>query len=118
VRAFDGDIDEYARLVLAKTRSEEPKREQQAAPGNAAQKDAPKRRDVGQMRRKLAAAEEKVEKLTQLLARVDDALLAPDAFSRNPQEAAKLAAQREELARTLAVAEEQWLELASEAEAK
>jgi ATP-binding cassette subfamily F protein 3 len=118
VRAFDGDMDEYARLVLAKTKSEEPKREPQAPAGDAAQKDAPKRRDAGQMRRKLAAAEEKVEKLTQLLARVDDALLAPDAFSRNPQEAAKLAAQREELARTLAVAEEQWLELASEAEAK
>jgi ATP-binding cassette, subfamily F, member 3 len=118
VRPFDGDMDEYARLVLSKTRGEEPKREPAAAPADVGPREAPKRRDAGQMRRKLAAAEEKVEKFTQLLARVDEALAAPDAFSRNPQEAAKLASQREELARALASAEEQWLELASEAEAK
>ena len=109
VRAFDGDIDDYARLVLSRTRDEEPKRAPSA-------QEAPKRRDAGQSRRRLAAAEEKVEKFTQLLARVDEALAAPDAFSRNPQEAARLAAQREELAQALAVAEEQWLELAAEAE--
>ncbi len=112
VRAFDGDMDDYARLVLSKTRDEAPKRETTQAPAA----EAPRRRDAGHMRRKLAAAEEKVEKLTGLLARVDAALTAPDAFTRNPQEAAKLAAQREELARALAAAEEQWLELASEAE--
>ncbi len=111
VRAFDGDIDDYARLVLSRTRDEEPKR----APSALAQ-EAPKRRDAGQSSRKLAAAEEKIEKFTQLLARVDEALAAPDAFSRNPQEAARLAAQREELAQALAAAEEQWLELAAEAE--
>jgi ATP-binding cassette subfamily F protein 3 len=80
------------------------------------QREAPKRRDAGFIRRKLAAAEEKVEKFTQLLARVDEALAAPEAFARNPQEAARLATQREELARALAVAEEQWLEIAAEAE--
>ncbi|MEF3365124.1 ABC-F family ATP-binding cassette domain-containing protein [Methylocystis sp. 9N] len=111
VRAFDGDMDDYARLVLSKRRPEEVKR----AP-SAPAPEAPKRRDAGQTRRKLAAAEEKMEKFTQLLARVDAALAAPDAFSRNPQEAARLAAQREELAHALAAAEEQWLELAAEAE--
>jgi ATP-binding cassette subfamily F protein 3 len=111
VCAFDGDIDDFARLVLSRTRDEEPKR----APSAPAQ-EAPKRRDAGQSRRRLAAAEEKVEKFTQLLARVDEALAAPDAFSRNPHEAARLAAQREELAQALAAAEEQWLELAAEAE--
>ncbi|MBM3624425.1 MAG: ABC transporter ATP-binding protein, partial [Alphaproteobacteria bacterium] len=79
--------------------------------------EAPKRRDAGQARRKLAVAEERIEKFTQLLARVDEALAAPDAFARNPQEAARLASQREELAVALAVAEEQWLELAADAEA-
>jgi ATP-binding cassette subfamily F protein 3 len=68
------------------------------------------------MRRALAAAEEKVEKLTTLLGRVDAALASPEAFTRNPPEAARLAAQRDELAQALAVAEEQWLALAAEAE--
>jgi ATP-binding cassette subfamily F protein 3 len=121
VRAFDGDMDDYARLVLSKSRDDEPKRAfatpaQEAAEQGAAKQQAPRRRDAGQARRKLAAAEERVEKFTQLLARVDEALAAPDAFARNPQEAARLASQREELARALAAAEEQWLELAAEAE--
>ena len=83
----------------------------------AAKQQAPRRRDAGQARRKLAAAEARVEKFTQLIARVDEALAAPDAFARNPQEAARLASQREELAQALAAAEEQWLEFAAEAEA-
>jgi ATP-binding cassette subfamily F protein 3 len=111
VRPFDGDMDDYARVVLSKTKGEEP-RPAPAAPSP----EAPRRRDAGQIRRKLAAAEDKVEKFTGLLARVDEALAAPDAFVRNPQEAAKLAAQREDLAKALAAAEEQWLELASEAD--
>jgi ATP-binding cassette, subfamily F, member 3 len=114
VKPFDGDMDDYARLVLSKSKSDEPKREPASAPHAAT--EPPKRRDAGFYRRKLAAAEEKVEKFTVLLARVDEALAAPDAFSRNPQEAAKLAAQREELAKALSIAEEQWFELASEAE--
>ncbi len=114
VRAYDGDMDDYAKLVLSKTRGEEPKRP--ATAPAAAPPAPPKRRDAGQMRRALAAAEEKVEKLTTLLARVDAALASPEAFTRNPPEAARLAAQRDELAQALAVAEEQWLALAAEAE--
>jgi ATP-binding cassette, subfamily F, member 3 len=112
VKAFDGDVDEYAKLVLSRTKPEEPKRPAAVSPAP----DAPKRRDAGFYRRKLAEAEGKVEKFTELLARVDAALTAPDAFMRNPQEAAKLAAQRDDLAKALALAEEQWLELAAEAE--
>jgi ATP-binding cassette subfamily F protein 3 len=115
VRAYDGDMDDYAKLVLSKTRSDEPKRPA-TEPAAAAPPAAPKRRDAGQMRRALAAAEEKVEKLTTLLGRVDAALASPEAFTRNPPEAARLAAQRDELAQALAVAEEQWLALAAEAE--
>jgi ATP-binding cassette subfamily F protein 3 len=114
VRAYDGDMDDYAKLVLSKTRSDEPKRP--ANEPTAAPPAAPKRRDAGQMRRALAAAEEKVEKLTTLLGRVDAALASPEAFTRNPPEAARLAAQRDELAQALAAAEEQWLALAAEAE--
>jgi ATP-binding cassette, subfamily F, member 3 len=115
VRVFDGDVDDYARHVLSKTRGEEPRAP--AAPAEASVEKPPAgkgRRDPGFARRQLASAEEKVEKFTKLLARVDAALAAPDAFSRNRDEAARLAAQREELAKALAGAEEQWLELAAE----
>jgi ATP-binding cassette subfamily F protein 3 len=116
VRVFDGDVDDYARHVLSKTRGEE-LRASAPAPADASVEKPPAgkgRRDPGFARRQLASAEEKVEKFTKLLARVDAALAAPDAFSRNRDEAARLAAQREELAKALAGAEEQWLELAAE----
>jgi ATP-binding cassette subfamily F protein 3 len=115
VRVFDGDVDDYARHVLSKTRGEEPRAPAAPAEANVEKPPAGKgRRDPGFTRRQLASAEEKVEKFTKLLARVDAALAAPDAFSRNRDEAARLAAQREELAKALAGAEEQWLELAAE----
>ena len=90
MRVFDGDMDDYARLVLSKSRGEEPKRAPVSPAQEGSKQEAPKRRDAGQARRKLAAAEERVEKFAQLLARVDEALAAPDAFARNPQEAARL----------------------------
>ena len=119
VRAFDGDIDDYARLVLSKSRREEKEEREQTKVAGAVSpqpQDKPNRarRDAGQIRRKLTVAEERVEKYAGLLARVDATLADPQAFSRNPQEAARLAQQREELARALVSAEEQWLELASE----
>jgi len=114
VKAFEGDMDDYAKLVLSKARGPEEPRRKEEAP--AAAPLVPKRKDAGQLRRALAAAEEKVEKFTGLLARVDEALAAPDAFLRNPQEAGRLASQREDLARALALAEEQWLIAASESE--
>jgi ATP-binding cassette subfamily F protein 3 len=120
VRAFDGDIDDYARLVLSKSRREADDRGESAGPADSSPRQeratAKMRRDPGQTRRKLTEAEEKVEKFSMLLARVDATLADPQAFSRNPQEAARLAKQREELARALANAEEKWLELASENE--
>lgn len=55
-----------------------------------------------------------MKKLGELLARVDAALADPDAFSRNPQEANRLAQQRADLATALAEAEDQWLALSDE----
>jgi len=113
VKPFDGDVDDYARHVLAAKRVEEKPAVRAEAPA-----EKPKGRvDAGMLRRKLAAAEEKVEKLSALLARVDAALADPDAFSRKPQEAAQLAAQRADLQKALAAAEEQWLEIAAEKQA-
>jgi ATP-binding cassette subfamily F protein 3 len=119
VRVFDGDVDDYARHVLSKTRGEEPRAPAAIAVEASVEKPpaGAARRDPGFARRQLASAEERVEKFTKLLARVDAALTAPDAFSRNRDEAARLAAQRDDLAKALAGAEQQWLELAAEQDA-
>jgi ATP-binding cassette subfamily F protein 3 len=123
VRAFDGDMDDYARLVLSKSRRAGRGQEElkAAAPAGSQRQETvsssckPKR-DAGSARRRLTAAEQRVEKFTGLLSRIDAALADPQAFSRNRDEAARLAQQREDLVKALASAEEQWLELASEVE--
>jgi ATP-binding cassette subfamily F protein 3 len=119
VRAFDGDVDDYARYVLARAdagraaaRSREPSERIEEKPRGGGKA----KRDNGAARRRLASAEERVAKFSELLARVDAALADPQMFSRNPQEAGRLAQQRAELARALESAEEQWLLLAAEAE--
>jgi ATP-binding cassette subfamily F protein 3 len=122
VRAFDGDVDDYAKQVLGRANGEKARdkenRERESRDDDASADKArvKGRRDAGQARRKLAAAEERMKKLGELLARVDSALADPAAFARNPQEANRLAKQRAELADALAEAEEQWLTLADEAE--
>jgi ATP-binding cassette subfamily F protein 3 len=119
VRAFDGDVDDYARYVLARAdagraaaRSREPSERIEEKPRGGGKA----KRDNGAARRRLASAEERVAKFSELLARVDAALADPQMFSRNPQEAGRLAQQRAELALALESAEEQWLLLAAEAE--
>ncbi|ATQ66600.1 MULTISPECIES: ABC-F family ATP-binding cassette domain-containing protein [Methylosinus] len=114
VRAFDGDMDDYARMVLGRAGADARKERetQEEAPEKRAKTP---RKDAGQARRKLAAAEERMQKLGELLARVDAALADPQAYSRNPQETSRLSQQRAELADALAGAEEQWLKLADEA---
>jgi ATP-binding cassette subfamily F protein 3 len=51
-----------------------------------------------------------------LIARIDEALSAPDAFTKDPAKASQLAGQRAELERALAKIEEEWLLLSEEAE--
>jgi ATP-binding cassette subfamily F protein 3 len=112
VQVFDGDMDDYARHVLSAKGIED--RPQARAEAKAEVKRS--RQDPSAARRRLAAAEDKVEKFAALLARVDAALADPQVYARNPEEAARLAAQREELAKALAGAEELWLEIAAEQE--
>ena len=110
VRVFDGDLDDYARQALARAGAEARESPSPEPPRPPAQE--PRAADAGALRRRLAAAEEKVDKLSSLLARVDERLAHPEAFTKNPKQAAQLAAQRSELAEALAAAEEQWLEAA------
>ncbi len=111
VRVFDGDLDDYARQALTRTGAEA-REPSSAEPPRPPLAQGPRASDAGALRRRLAAAEEKVEKLSDLLARVDAKLAHPETFAKNPKEAAQLAAQRSELAEALAAAEELWLETA------
>ena len=119
VQAFDGDMADYRKFVLdsARRNQKESADKKREAPTEARRDAAKARKDAAPLARKVKAAEEKMEKFSGLIARVDLMLSDPRAFERNPAEAAKLSQQRADLERALMAAEEEWLELSAELEA-
>ena len=120
VKNFDGDIDDYRRFVLdrAATEGAAEKRSDDRPTRAAERRDAAKsRRDIAPLKKRIDAVEEKMKKFEDLLARIDAALAAPDAFTKESDKAVSLAQNRAELAKAIAAAEEEWLELTSAYEA-
>ncbi|MEA2759140.1 MAG: ATP-binding cassette, subfamily er 3 [Methylobacteriaceae bacterium] len=114
VAAFDGDLDDYRRLVLDKSGGAE--RQPSGSTSKRADPVQKQERSPALVRKRVAALEEQIGKFENLIARIDTALAEPDAFKREPQKASQLAAQRRDLQQALAAAEEEWLQLSSELE--
>ena len=113
VKEFDGDIDDYTKLVLQSSRGGE----SGARPTKAAEKKQNAVREKrGVSQKKIQALEERIAKFGDLIARIDETLGDGSAFATDPQRATALASQRGELAAALAAAEEEWLALSMEAE--
>jgi ATP-binding cassette subfamily F protein 3 len=117
VQPFDGDMDDYRKLLLGerepaggKARSAGPKltkaEERKAA--------ADRRAQLTPLKRAADDAEKRVTKLQGELAKIEAALNAPDLYTAEPQKALTLTKQRGDLQRQLDAAETAWLE-ASEA---
>jgi ATP-binding cassette subfamily F protein 3 len=114
VAPFEGDIDDYRRLVLEKSGGAE--RQPSRSTGKLADAVQKQERSPASVRKRIAALEEQIGKFENLIARIDKALAQPDAFRREPQKASQLATQRRDLQHALAAAEEEWLQLSNELE--
>jgi ATP-binding cassette subfamily F protein 3 len=132
---FDGDLDDYRRLVLSKSAervsnssagaervNDEAPGRNGAAPARAGRADvrraaAEKRIELAPLRRRVATAEEALARLTAEIARIDAALAEAGLFARDPEKAAALAKARADRTNALAAAEEDWLAASSELEA-
>jgi len=112
VKEFDGDIDDYTKLVLQSSRGADASKPQKTAE----KKQNPAREKRGVSQKKIQALEERIAKFGDLVARIDETLADGSAFATDPQKATALASQRGELAAALAAAEEEWLALSMEAE--
>jgi ATP-binding cassette, subfamily F, member 3 len=119
---FDGDLDDYRRLVLAERGSNgnDARERKDAAPARAGRAEirraaAEKRVELAPLRRRVAEAEKAVSRLTVEIARID-AMLA-ELFGSDPAKAAALAKERAQQASALAAAEEDWLAASAELEA-
>ncbi|HWF75984.1 MAG TPA: ABC-F family ATP-binding cassette domain-containing protein [Caulobacteraceae bacterium] len=113
VSPYDGDMEDYAKLVLDRARAAA--RAPAAKPAAAPPAPSPppvRRAAAGPLKRKLEAAEAALARETMLLAELDETLANPSLYAQDPVETARLTERRSRLAERLTKAEAAWLEAA------
>jgi len=117
VAPYDGDLDDYVRLVLGRDARAAGGRDDAAQASRAEQRRAAaeKRIELQPLKRRIDAAEKAVGALTAEIARIDGEL-GSGLFARDPARASALAKARAEAATALANAEEDWLTASAEYE--
>jgi ATP-binding cassette subfamily F protein 3 len=113
VAPFDGDLDEYQRLVLSDRRNNG--KSDKSANGNGNKGDArkasaQKRAELAALKKRISEAETATQKLGAEIAKLDAALADPNLFVADPAKGAALSKARAETAAKLADAEQEWLE--------
>jgi ATP-binding cassette subfamily F protein 3 len=110
VSPFDGDLDDYTRLVLSggveKSVAKPPLQQDRGEMRRAA---AEKRAETAPLRKRVADAELKLAQLNKQLARLDATLGDGTLFATDPARAAELSKTRADVAKAIAAAEEDWL---------
>jgi len=120
VTPFEGDLDEYRRLVLggASARAhKEANKEPRVSRSDLRRAAADRRAELAPLRKRITAAEKTVALHKSEVTRLDAALAAPGLFARDPQKAAALAKARADAAEALAQAEAEWLDASATYEA-
>ncbi|MBI5319241.1 ABC-F family ATP-binding cassette domain-containing protein [Bradyrhizobium sp.] len=108
VTAYDGDLEDYRRLVLSSDRKTEPARERGGEERDRPQRGRSEKRVP--LKQKVATAEAEIARIGGIIEKIDAALALPDLFTRDPKQAAQLAKARASAAEALQRAEEAWLE--------
>ena len=121
VSDFDGDMDDYRRLIVSGPDAGEAKRDEEGERGPSAQERrreaAERRAALAPLRKKIKDSESLIEKLQKEIQKLDGALADGDLYVKDAARATKLARDRSEAARRLEAAEENWLEMSAEYEA-
>jgi ATP-binding cassette, subfamily F, member 3 len=116
VTTYDGDLDDYRRMVLSargmraspRDRSGNERGERSDKPQrNRAEKRVP-------LKQRISDAEAEIARISGIIAKIDTALALPDLFKRDPKQAAQLSKARASAASALQRAEEDWLEASSQ----
>jgi ATP-binding cassette subfamily F protein 3 len=117
VKPFDGDSDDYNKYVLERSGGAGGRRikKERGEPRQAmpVRQDATREaKNAAQINKRISAIEARLRKFHDLISRIDKTLADPATFGKDPAKVALLSAQRGELERLLAAAEEEWLNLA------
>jgi ATP-binding cassette subfamily F protein 3 len=123
VGPYDGDMEDYRRLILQGPDAAQKARDKTAAAEADAASAQEKRREAAQKRsqlkplkQKIDAAEKEMARLQDKIAKIDDMLADPEFFQTDPERAAKFAKERAFCEKKLVKTEEDWLELSAEFE--
>ena len=112
VTTYDGDLDDYRRMVLSARGTRTISRERAAADREKPQRGKAERRSP--LKQRISDAEVEIERINGIIAKIDTALALPDLFTRDPKQAAQLGKARASAAEALQRAEEAWLEASSQ----
>ena len=112
VTAYDGDLDDYRRLVLSARGGRTNSRDRAATERERPQRGKAEKR--GPLKQKISDAEAEIERINGIISKIDTALALPDLFTRDPKQAAQLGKARASAAEALRRAEEAWLEASSQ----
>ncbi|HEY0852917.1 MAG TPA: ABC-F family ATP-binding cassette domain-containing protein [Bradyrhizobium sp.] len=108
VTSYDGDLEDYRRLVLSSERKVDIARERGDDSREKPQRSRGERRVP--LKQKVVNAEAEIARISGIIEKIDAALALPDIFTRDPKQAAQLAKARASAAEALQRAEEDWLE--------
>ena len=125
VKPFDGDVEDYRRMVLGlapsqrETEAPVAKVQQPVASQKDTRREAAQRREtLAPLRKKITNVERLIEKLRGEIERVDKELALPDLYANDPDKATALARARAGHVHDFARAESEWLDLSQELEAR
>jgi len=112
VKLFDGDLDDYRRMVLAEDGQKKPavsKPALRSNPGALRRAAADKRAETAPLRKRIAQVEAVIARLTDQLHKLDTTLADGNLFTRDSARAAELSKTRAQTVAAIAKAEEEWL---------
>jgi ATP-binding cassette, subfamily F, member 3 len=116
VTTYDGDLDDYRRMVLSARGMRTNSRDRGNERDNVRETAKPERKSEKRtpLKQKIAEAEAEIERINGIIGKIDAALALPDLFSRDPKQATQLSKARAGAASALQRAEEAWLEASSQ----
>jgi ATP-binding cassette subfamily F protein 3 len=116
VTSFDGDLDDYRRMVLS-SRGMRTSSRDRGGNERGSGRDKPQR-PKGEKRiplkQKISDAEAEIARINGIIAKIDTALALPNLFKRDPKQAAQLSKARAGAESALQQAEEAWLAASSQ----
>ncbi|HKO71784.1 MAG TPA: ABC-F family ATP-binding cassette domain-containing protein [Bradyrhizobium sp.] len=115
VTSFEGDLDDYRRMVLSARGMRASSRDREVDASDKSQRSKPEKRTTP-LKQRISEAETEIERINGIIAKIDAALALPDLFTRDPKQAGQLAKARTAAERALQRAEEAWLAASSQYE--